>query len=52
MSESLSDLVLDDEATLHNDLPDVALEVAGSKYWAIENPFTIAFRSGLDTCPA
>jgi len=52
MSESPTDLVLDDEATLHNDLPDVALEVAGSKYWEIGNPFTIAFCSGLDTRPA
>jgi hypothetical protein len=51
MSESHTDLVLCNEATLNDDLPDVALEVAG-KYWEVGNPFTIAFCSGLDTCPS
>ena len=41
-----------DEQTLSDELPDVALEAAAAKYWEIGNPFTIAFCSGLDTCPA
>ena len=51
---TLFDLVLHDynEATLSNELPDAALEVAAGKHWEIANPFTIAFCSGLDTCPA
>ena len=52
MSESLTDLVLCDEATLSDDLPDVALEVAAGKYWEVGGNPTIAFCSGLDTCPA
>jgi hypothetical protein len=50
MSESLTDLV--DEETFDDDLPDAALEVAAVKYWEGGNPFTLAFCSGLDTCPA
>ena len=42
-----------DEEVLHGDeVPDAALELAGSKLW--EGPaasFTLAFCSGLDTCP-
>jgi hypothetical protein len=51
---TLFDLVLYDydEATLSNELPDAALEVAAGKHWEIGNPFTIALCSGLDTCPA
>jgi hypothetical protein len=52
MSESLTDLVLRDEAMLDGDLPDAALELAGGKYWQAGNPFTIAFCTGLDTCPS
>jgi hypothetical protein len=52
MSESLIDSVLYDEESLSDALPDVALEVAAGKYWEVGNPFTIAFCSGLDTCPA
>ena len=51
MSES--DTALYDEETFGDDLPDVALEVAGSKSW--EGPAssaTLAFCSGLDTCPS
>jgi hypothetical protein len=51
MRESLTDLVLDDEA-LNDELPDLALEIATGKYWEVGNPFTIAFCSGLDTCPS
>jgi hypothetical protein len=52
MSDSLTDLMLCDEETLSQELPDAALEVAAGKYWEVGNPFTIAFCSGLDTCPA
>jgi hypothetical protein len=42
-----------DEEVLHGDeVPDAALEFAGSKLW--EGPaasFTAAFCTGLDTCP-
>jgi hypothetical protein len=38
-----------DEQILSDELPDVALEVAAGKYGEVENPFTIAFCSGLDT---
>jgi hypothetical protein len=41
-----------DEQILSDELPDVALEVAAGKYGEAGNPFTIAFCSGLDTCPA
>jgi hypothetical protein len=40
------------EEVLHGEVPDVALEVAGSKLW--EGPaasFTLSFCTGLDTCP-
>jgi hypothetical protein len=50
MSESLTDLI--DEETFGSDVPDVALELAAGKYWEVGNPFTLAFCSGLDTCPA
>jgi hypothetical protein len=52
MSESLTHLMLCDEDALSQELPDAALEVAASKYWEVGNPFTLAFCSGLDTCPA
>jgi hypothetical protein len=42
-----------DEEALSAELPDAALEAAASKCWEqAANPFTIAFCSGLDTCPA
>jgi len=51
---TLFDLVLYDydKATRFDELLDAALEIAASKHWEIGNPFTIAFCSGLDTCPA
>jgi len=52
MSESLTELMLCDGETLSDDLPDAALEVAAANYWEIANPFTIAFCTGLDTCPS
>ena len=47
------DIALYDEDVLSDELPDAALEVAGSKSW--EGPassFTVAFCSGIDTCPS
>ncbi len=41
-----------DEEVFSDELPDAALEIAGSKLW--EGPaasFTAAFCSGLDSCP-
>jgi hypothetical protein len=52
MSESLINLVLHSEEAITEEPPDVALEVAAGKWWEVGNPFTIAFCSGLDTCPA
>ena len=51
---TLFDLVLYDydKASRFDELPDAALEVAAGKHWEIGNPFTIAFCTGLDTCPA
>jgi hypothetical protein len=49
MSESFIEC---DEEILGDQVSDVALEVAAGKYWEVGNPFTIAFCSGLDTCPA
>jgi hypothetical protein len=49
MNESTNDR---DEQILSNELPDVALEVAAGKFGEAGNPFTIAFCTGLDTCPA
>ena len=51
MSES--DTALYDEEALNDELPDAALEIAGSKLW--EGPaasVTAAFCSGLDSCPS
>jgi hypothetical protein len=48
-----SDTALRDEKALDFELPDAALELAGSKGW--EGPacsFTLAFCSGIDTCPS
>jgi hypothetical protein len=47
-----SDTALNDEESLNFELPDAALELAGSKCW--EGPaasFTAAFCTGLDSCP-
>jgi len=52
MNGSFADLVLYDEQTLSDEIPDVALEIAAGKCWEAANPFTIAFCTGLDTCPA
>jgi hypothetical protein len=47
------DTALYDEDVLSDEVPDAALEVTGSKSW--EGPassFTVAFCSGIDTCPS
>jgi hypothetical protein len=50
MSESLIDLVLYDEETLSDELPDAALEIAACKCWEqAGSSFTLAFCTGLDT---
>ena len=42
-----------DEEALSDELPDAVLEAAASKCWEqAANPFTLAFCSGLDTCPS
>jgi len=42
-----------DEEALRDELPDAALEAAAGKCWEqAANPFTLAFCSGLDTCPS
>jgi hypothetical protein len=46
------DIILCDEETFCDELSDATLEIAAGKYWEVANPFTIAFCSGLDTCPA
>ena len=48
-----SNTALYDEDVLHGDkVPDAALELAGSKLWeGLAASFTLAFCSGLDTCP-
>jgi hypothetical protein len=51
MSESPIDLVLYDEETLGDELADAALEIAACKCWEAGNSFTLAFCTGLDTCP-
>jgi hypothetical protein len=52
MSESLIDTVFYNEETLSDELPDAALEVAASKYWEwAGSPYTLAFCTGLDSCP-
>jgi hypothetical protein len=53
MNKSLIDSVRHEEETLGDELPDVVLEVAGSKGWEqAGNSFTLAFCTGLDTCPS
>jgi hypothetical protein len=53
MSKSLIDSVRHEEEALGDELPDVVLEVAGSKGWEqAGNSFTLAFCTGLDTCPS
>ena len=52
MSESLANLVLYGKEAIADELPDVTLEIAAGKCWEAANPFTIAFCSGLDTCPS
>jgi len=52
MTESVSNVILHSEAALIVDLPDAALEIAGSKLF--EGPAgsaTLSFCSGYDTCP-
>jgi len=52
MRESLIDVVRSDEKMLSDEVPDAALEIAAGKCSELGNPYTIAFCSGLDTCPA
>jgi hypothetical protein len=52
MSELFADQTLCDEEMPYGELSDATLEIAAGKYWEVGNPFTIAFCSGLDTCPA
>jgi hypothetical protein len=52
MSKSPTNLMLYSEEAIDDELPDVALEVAAGKCWEAGKPFTIAFCSGLDTCPS
>ena len=52
MSESPINLVLYSEEAITDELPDAALEVAAIRYWEVGGNPTIAFCSGLDTCPA
>jgi hypothetical protein len=52
-SDKMNEPIIDcDEQILSDELPDAALEIAAAKYGEVGNPFTIAFCSGLDTCPA
>jgi hypothetical protein len=52
-SDKMNELTNDrDEQVLSNELPDEAVEIAAGKYGEAGNPFTIAFCTGLDTCPA
>lgn len=51
MTDSVTALY--DEEIPSFDVPDAALELAGSKLW--EGPassFTVSFCSGIDTCPS
>jgi hypothetical protein len=51
MSESV--ITVYDEEVLSEALPDATLERAAGKCWEdAGNPFTLAFCSGLDTCPS
>jgi hypothetical protein len=51
MSESV--ITVYDEDVLSEALPDAALERAAGKCWeGAANSFTLAFCSGLDTCPS
>ena len=51
MSES--DIALYDEEALSDELPDAALEIAGSKWGdGAAVSVTAAFCSGLDSCPS
>jgi hypothetical protein len=47
------DTALLDEETFGDELPDLFLELAGSRGWEQNgNSFTLAFCTGLDTCPS
>jgi hypothetical protein len=49
----MSDVVFYDEEIRSDELPDAALEAAASKCSELAgNPFTLAFCTGLDTCPS
>ena len=50
MSDSLTDLMLCDEETLSQELPDAALEVAAGKYGKSE--ISLPLRSAQDWIPA
>ena len=53
VEEGLTQMSEHDEEALRDEVPDAALEAAASKCWEqAANPFTLAFCSGLDTCPS
>jgi hypothetical protein len=52
MRELPIDAALYNEAMLSDELPDAVLEAAAAKCSELAgNPFTLAFCSGLDSCP-
>jgi hypothetical protein len=52
MTESLGNVILHWEEAFIADLPDAALEIAGSKlYEGPAGSATLSFCSGYDTCP-
>lgn len=52
MRESPTDALSYEAAIFCDEVPDAALEVAASKSSELAgNPYTLAFCSGLDSCP-
>ena len=50
MTKSVTELY---DEVLCDEVPDAALEIAGNKLWeGRAASFTVAFCTGLDTCPA
>jgi hypothetical protein len=46
-------IAVDDKEMFSNELSDETLEAAGSKCWeGRASSFTVAFCSGIDTCPS
>jgi len=52
MNKSPTESMLSDEEILSCDLPDADVEAVCKGSQLAGNPFTIAFCTGLDTCPA